>query len=209
MRPAAMIRVFWMVNFKPAFSLSSFTLIKRLYLLLDWYHQHIWDCWYFFWQPWFQLLSHSPPWHFAWFTLHNKLNAGWKYIVLLYSFPSFEPVHCSISGSNCCFLSCIQVSQDVCKVVWYSCLFESFPQFVVIHTVKDFSVVKEAEVVVFWNSLALPLIWWMLALWSLVPLPFLNPTCTSGSSQFTYCWSLAWRILTITLLACEMSTIVW
>ena len=41
------------------------------------------------------------------------------------------------------------------------------------------------------------------------PLPFLKPAWTSGSSQFTYCWRLAWRILRITLLACEMSTIVW
>ena len=48
----------------------------------------------------------------------------------------------------------------------------------------------------------------MLAIWSLVPLPFLNPVCTSGSSQFTYCWCLTWRILNITLLAYEMSTIV-
>ena len=47
----------------------------------------------------------------------------------------------------------------------------------------------------------------MLAIWSLVPLPFLNPACTSGSSQFR-CTSLAWRILSITLLACEMSTTV-
>ena len=38
------------------------------------------------------------------------------------------------------------------------------------------------------------MIQWMLAIWSLVPLPFLNPACTSGSSWFTYCWSLAWRI---------------
>ena len=42
----------------------------------------------------------------------------------------------------------------------------------------------------------------MLAIWSLVPLPFLKPAWTSGSSLFTYCWSLAWRILSITLLAC-------
>ena len=47
----------------------------------------------------------------------------------------------------------------------------------------------------------------MLAIWSLVPLPFLNPAWTSGSSLFTYCWNLAWRILSITLLACEMSAI--
>ena len=49
---------------------------------------------------------------------------------------------------------------------------------------------------------------WMLPIWSLVPLPFLKPAWVSGSSWFTYCWSLAWRILSITLLACEMSAIV-
>ena len=60
----------------------------------------------------------------------------------------------------------------------------------------------------FWNSLAFSMIQWMLAIWSLVPLPFLNSPWTSESSQFTYCWSLAWRILSIPLLACEMSAIV-
>ena len=54
-----------------------------------------------------------------------------------------------ISGSNCCFLTCIQVSQEAGKVVKYSHLFKNFPQFVVIHTVKEFSVVNEAEVNVF------------------------------------------------------------
>ena len=53
------------------------------------------------------------------------------------------------------------------------------------------------------------MIQWMLANWSLILLPFLNPAWTSGTSLFTYCWSLAWRILNITLLACEMSAIVW
>ena len=48
--------------------------------------------------------------------------------------------------SNCCFLTCKQVSQEAGKVVWYFHLFKNFPQFVVIHTVKGFSVVKEAEV---------------------------------------------------------------
>ena len=60
----------------------------------------------------------------------------------------------------------------------------------------------------FWNSLAYSMLQQILAIWSLVPLPFLNLAWTSGSSQFTYCWSLAWRILSITLLACEMSAIV-
>ena len=61
----------------------------------------------------------------------------------------------------------------------------------------------------FSSSLAVLMIQTMLAIWSLVPLRFLNPAWTSGSSSFTYCWSLAWRILSITLLACEMSAIVW
>ena len=52
----------------------------------------------------------------------------------------------------------------------------------------------------FWNSLAFLMIQRMLAIWSLVSLPFLNPAWTSGISLFTYCWSLAWRILSITLL---------
>ena len=60
----------------------------------------------------------------------------------------------------------------------------------------------------FYNSFVFSMIQRMLAIWSMVPLPFLNPAWTSGSSWFTYCWSLAWRILSITLLACEMSTTV-
>ena len=47
----------------------------------------------------------------------------------------------------------------------------------------------------FWNSLAFLMIQQMLAIWSLVPLPFLNSAWAPGSSWFTYCWSLAWRIL--------------
>ena len=54
-----------------------------------------------------------------------------------------------MSGSNCCFLTCTQVSQEIGKVVWYSHLWKNFLQFVVIHTTKDFSVVNEAEVDVF------------------------------------------------------------
>jgi len=67
----------------------------------------------------------------------------------MYSFPNLEPVHCSMFHSNCSFLTCIQVSLDEDKVVWYSHFFKNFPQFVVIYTVKGFSVVNEAEVDVF------------------------------------------------------------
>ena len=52
-------------------------------------------------------------------------------------------------GSNCCFLTCIQVSQKAGQVDWYSHLLKNFSQFVVIHTVKGFSVVSEAVVDVF------------------------------------------------------------
>ena len=67
----------------------------------------------------------------------------------MYSFPNFYLVHFSMSGSNCCYLICIQVSQEPDKVVWYSHLLKNFPQFVVIHTIKGLSVVSEAEVDVF------------------------------------------------------------
>ena len=67
----------------------------------------------------------------------------------MYSFPNLQPVWCSMSGSNCCFLTCIHISQEAGKVVWYSNLFQKFPQFVVIHRVIGFDVVNEAEVYVF------------------------------------------------------------
>ena len=51
-----------------------------------------------------------------------------------------------MSGSNCCFLTCIQISQEAGQVVWFPHLFKNFPQFVVIHTVKGFGVVNEADV---------------------------------------------------------------
>ena len=84
--------------------------------------------------------------------------------------------------------------------------FKNFQKFAVIHIVKGLSVVNEAEVDFFLNSLAFSKMQCVLAIWSLIPLAFLNPACTS---RFPYCWSLAWRILSITLLACEMSAIVW
>ena len=124
------------------------------------------------------------------------------------SFPNLEQVHCSMSGSNGCFSTCIQVSQEAGKVIWYSHLFKNFPQFVVIHTIKVFSIVNKAKVDVFLES----------------PCFFYDPmnvgNLVSGSSafsksslyieKFTYCWSLAWRILSLTLLVCEMNvTVQW
>ena len=67
----------------------------------------------------------------------------------MYSFPDLEPVCCSMSCSNCCFLNCKQISQEAGQVVWYSHLFKNFPQFVVIHKVKGFHIVNKAKVDVF------------------------------------------------------------
>ena len=54
-----------------------------------------------------------------------------------------------MSSSNCCFLACIQISQEAGLVVWYSHLFQNFPQFIVNHTVKGFGIVNKAEIDVF------------------------------------------------------------
>ena len=64
----------------------------------------------------------------------------------MYSFSYLEAVCCSMSSSNCCFLTCIQISQEAGQVVWYSHLFQNFPQFIVIHTVKGFGIVNKAEI---------------------------------------------------------------
>ena len=54
-----------------------------------------------------------------------------------------------MSSSYCCFLTCIQISQEAGQVVWYSHPFQNFPQFIVIHTVKGFGIVNNAEIDVF------------------------------------------------------------
>ena len=150
-----------------------------------------------------------PAQHFTWCTL----NLSYISRATIYSLDRclflLAPVCCSTSSSNCCFLTCIQISQEAGQVVWYSHLLKNFPQFVVIYTVKGFGVVNKAEVDFFLEFSFF----------------FCDPTdvgnlisgssafskspWTSGSSQFTYCWSLAWRILSNTLLACDMSVIVW
>ena len=67
----------------------------------------------------------------------------------MYSFLDLETVCCTMSSSNCCFLTCIYVSQEAGHVVWYSHLFQNFPQFIVIHIVKGFDIVNRAEIGVF------------------------------------------------------------
>ena len=124
---------------------------------------------------------------------------------LTYSFSYLEPVCCSMSSSNRCFLTCIKVSQEAGQVVWYSHLFQNFPQFIVIHTVKRFGIVNKAEIDVFLELSCFfddPAgVGYLIT----IPLPFLKPAWTSGISQFMFCWSLALRIISITLLACAVA----
>ena len=111
--------------------------------------------------------------------------------------------------SNCCFLACMQVSQEAGKVVWYSLHFKIFLLFIVFHTVKGFSVVNETEVDVFLEFSCL----------------FYDPTdvgnLISGSSVFTKTSLNNWKFSVHVLLkpslenfehhsaGCEMNAIVW
>ena len=61
----------------------------------------------------------------------------------------FGIVCCSMSSSKYCFLTCIQISQEVGQVVWYSHLLKKFPECKVTHTVKGFGIVNKAEIDVF------------------------------------------------------------
>ena len=76
LEPDAMIFIFWILSFKPDFSLSSFTFIKRLFSssflsAIGWCHLHIWGYWYFSQQSWFQLVLHLAQ-NFIWHTLHRS-----------------------------------------------------------------------------------------------------------------------------------------
>src|SRR5574341_1138459 len=139
-----------MLSFKPTFSLSTLTFIKRLLsssslsairvvssayvrLLIFLLAIFIPAC-----------VSASPA--FLMMYSAYKLNKQGDNRILTYSFSYLEPVCCSMSSSNCCFLTCIQISQEAGQVVWYSHLFQNFPQFLVIHTVKGFGIVNKAEI---------------------------------------------------------------
>ena len=67
----------------------------------------------------------------------------------MYYFSDLEPVCCSMSGSNCCFLTCTQISQEASQVVWYSHLCQNYSQFILIHKIKCFGIVDNTENYVF------------------------------------------------------------
>ena len=90
--------------------------------------------------------SSSPVFHIM-YSAYRLNKQGDNISAFMYSFPSWEPVCFSISGSNCCFLTSIQVSEESGNVILYSHLLKNLP--VVIYTFKGFGIVNEAEVVVF------------------------------------------------------------
>ena len=115
MGPDATILVFWMLSFKLTFSLCFSPSLRGSLVLHflpeEWCHLHIWGYWYFFWQSWFQLML-PPAQHFSWCTLYISYISRvtiYSLDVLSSRFGTSLLFH---SSSNCCFLTCIQISQE-------------------------------------------------------------------------------------------------
>ena len=137
--------------------------------------------WYFFYSI-IRFITHTNFENLFWVMIRTEISRVMicSLDVLIFQ---LEPIHCSMSSSNCCFLTCIQISQKAGQVVWYSYLLNNFLQFVVIHTVKGFGIVNKTEVDGFLEFSCIFDDPKDVGNWSLVPLPFLNPVWTSGSSQ--------------------------
>ena len=199
----AMILAFIMLNsnhcpltlIKWLFSFSSLSAILIVSLAYRGY-------WYFSQQSLFQLEFH-PGQHFPWCILYIR----WQYTALTYSFSNFEQVDHYMSSSNFCFLKWIQISQDADKLVWYSHLYEFSTACYDTHSERLYHSLWSKSI----NFSGIPLnslkysgismIQQMLAIWSLIPLSFLNPYCTSGSSRLMYCSIFSGRQVTV---ACWM-----
>ena len=200
MGPDAMISVFWMLSFKPTFSPSSFTFSKSLFsssllsairVVSSGYLRSL-----IFLPAVLIPACNSSSLAFRMMYSALKLNKQgdniqhwhtpfpiWNQsivpcpVLTVASWPSYRFLRRQVGWSG----SSISLG-----------VFSTF----CCDSHKGFSVVNEAWSKCFSGTL-LFFLWssgWMLALWSLVPLLFLNPACTSGSSWFSYCWSLAWRI---------------
>ena len=166
MEPDAIILVFWMLSFKPTFSLTSFTFIKRFFsssslsairvvssaylrllifllaILIPacassslWWSLHSSFSMMYSAQKLNKQGDNIQPWHIP-FPIWNQSVVPCP-VLTLASWPPY--LH-----TLTCFLTLI--SQEAGRVIWYSHLSKNFPQLVVIHTVKGFSIVNEADV---------------------------------------------------------------
>jgi len=210
MGPDAIIFIFWMLSFKPDFSLSSFTFIKKLFnsslsairvvssaylrLLIFLPATLIPACASS--SPAFHMMysayklnkqgDNTQPWHTP-FLIWNQSVVSYP-VLTIASWSVYRFHRRQVRWST--FPSLEEFSTACCdphsQRLWHSQWRSRCSSGILL----IFSMIQQ-----------------MLAIWSLVPLPFLNPIWTSGSSWFTCCWSLSWRIFSITLVACEMSAI--
>ena len=159
------------VEFKPTFSLSSFNLIKRLFSSSSIFAIRVVSSAYlklliFLLENLIPACTWSSPAFLMMYSAYKLNKQGDNIQPWCTPFPTWNQSF-SMSISNCCFLTCIQISQEAGQVFWYSHLFQNFPQFVAIYTAKDFGIVNKAKVDVFWNSLLF--LWskgcWQFDLW--------------------------------------------
>ena len=114
----------------------------------------------------------------------------------MYSFSYLEPVFCSMSSSNCCFLTCIQISQEAGQVVWYSHLFQNFPQFIDFAVILEPLKIKSATVSTVSPCIchevmgpdAMVLVFWMY--WEAGNVEWLRRVFSLGSRERVMLWTL-------------------
>ena len=168
----AMIFVFWMLSFKPAFSLSSFTFIKRVFSssslsaikVVSSAYQRL-----LIFLPTILIPaceSSSPAFHMM-YSVYKLNKQGDNIQPWNTPFPIWNQSVVPCPACPCCFLTCIQISPEAGQMVWYFHLFKNIPKFVVIHIVKGFSTVNEAEVNIFFG---IPLLFlWSSLCWKFDP----------------------------------------
>ena len=140
-----------MLSFKPTFSLSSFTFINRLFRSSSLSAIRVVSSaylWLLIFLPAILIPAYasSSPAFFMMYYAYKLNKQGDNIQPWRTPFPIWNQ---SVSSSNCCFLTCKQISQEAGQVVCYSHLLQNFPQFIVIHTVKGFGIVNKAEIDVF------------------------------------------------------------
>ena len=178
-----------MLSFKPAFSLSSFTFIKRLFSSSLLSATRVVSSAYLIiliLLPYILSWASSSP---VFLMMHSayKLNKqGDNIQPWCTPFPIWNQ---SVFPCPVLMVASWSVYRFLKRQVRWSGIpiSKNFPQFVVIHTVKGFGIVNKAEINVFLELSCFSKTQWMLAIWSLVSLLFLNPSWTSGNSRFTYC----------------------
>ena len=132
MGPDAMISVFWMLSFKPTSSLSSFTFINRLFNSSSLSAIRVVSSAYlrlliFLPEILIPACASSSPAFLMMYSAYKLNKQGDNIQPWRTPFPIWNQVCCSTSSSNCCFLTCIQISQEAGQVVWYSHLLKNFP----------------------------------------------------------------------------------